>query len=386
MMAILCYNAAEFQMVRRNWKRTLALVWSIVALITLVAADPPLVNEPVMETDLSAMPRVIAAWLRTPYGWPTPLAVIIAPRITTYSHLSAFSYTVERDGSLIASNPVSDAVLIDYARANNIRVIPTISSTWDSRNILQMMSDATILTRHIDALMRVARSPLIDGIDIDYENLPPESRQPFTEFITALGTRLHREGKVLSVTVPPKIRNDDPCVVCRFADYAALGHSVDQVRIMAYEYHGRTGTPGANAPIWWMRQVAEYAATQIPREKIILGVHLYAYDWGGKETRAIWWNDVMDLKNRYAGSVRYVESEARGIVGESELTYAIPLGRGCARSKPECVPPPEEKHTVWFVDARYLAAAWQIVQDYKLGGIVLWRPGGEDPEIWDVMK
>ena len=94
----------------------------------------------------------------------------------------------------------------------------------------------------------------------------------------------------------------------------------------------------------------------------------------------------MDLKNRYAGSVRYVESEARGIVGESELTYAIPLGRGCARSKPECVPPPEEKHTVWFVDARYLAAAWQIVQDYKLGGIVLWRPGGEDPEIWDVMK
>ena len=113
MMAILCYNAAEFQMVRRNWKRTLALVWSIVALITLVAADPPLVNEPVMETDLSAMPRVIAAWLRTPYGGPTPLAVIIAPRITTYSHLSAFSYTVERDGSLIASNPVSDAVLID---------------------------------------------------------------------------------------------------------------------------------------------------------------------------------------------------------------------------------------------------------------------------------
>ena len=369
-----------------SFKRRIVLVWCVILLFFLVAADPPQPDEPIIDKDLSSRPPVIAAWLRSPHGAPGPLAIIVAPRITAYSDFSAFSYTVERDGSLTANNPVSDAVLVDFARANGIRVVPTVSSTWDSRNIQQMLSNPTIRAKHLDALMQVARSPQIDGIDIDYENIPPEARQAFTDFISALATRLHRENKLLSVTVPPKIRADDPCVLCRFADYAALGHSADQIRIMAYEYHGRTGTPAPNAPIWWVRQVAEYAASQIPREKIVLGIHLYAYDWGPKETRAIWWNEVMELRERYGGQMRYVESDTRGIVGETELTYTILLGRTCVRSKPECVQPPVEKHTVWFVDARYVAAAWQVMKEFKLGGIVLWRPGGEDPAIWQVLN
>ncbi|MBI5305963.1 MAG: hypothetical protein HY868_27810 [Chloroflexi bacterium] len=368
-----------------NYKRFLALVWSILVLITLVAADPPMPEEPTMDKDLSNRPPVIAAWLRNSRN-PGPLAVIVAPRINSYSDLSAFSYTVERDGSLTANNPVTDAVLVDFARSNGIRVVPTVSSTWDSRNILTMLSTPAIRAKHIDAIMQVARSPLIDGVDIDYENLPPESRQAFSEFATALATRLHREGKILSITVPPKIRNDDACVVCRFADYAVLGHTADQIRIMAYEYRGKSGPPAPNAPIWWLRQVAEYAVSQIPREKIVLGIHLYAYDWGGKDTIALWWNEVMALKDRYGGQVRYLAADDRGAVGESELTYGIPQGPTCLRSKPECVLPRMEKHTVWFVDNQYVAAAWIVMKDYKLGGIVLWRPGGEDPAIWDVLN
>ncbi len=368
-----------------NHKRFFALLWSVLVLLTLVAADPPLPEGPVIEKDLSNRPPVIAAWLRNSRA-PGPLAVIVAPRINAYSDLSAFSYTVERDGSLTANNPVTDAVLVDYARSNGIRVVPTISSTWDSRNIVTMLNSPTIRAKHIDAIVQIARSSLIDGVDIDYENLPPESRQPFTEFISALAMRLHREGKILSVTVPPKIRNDDPCVICRFADYGALGHTADQIRIMAYEYHGRSGPPAPNAPVWWLRQVAEYATTQIPREKIVLGIHLYAYDWGGKDTVAIWWNEAMALKDRYGGQVKYMDKDDRGIVGETELTYGIPQGPTCLRSKPECVPPRKEQHTVWFVDSRYVSLAWNVMKDYKLGGIVLWRPGGEDPAIWDVMN
>jgi spore germination protein len=367
-----------------RWNRLLVVLACLFALATPVAAEPPFPNDPIMERDPSNRPPVVAAWLRN--GRTTgPLAVIVAPRINSYSDLSAFSYTVERDGSLTANNPVTDAVLVDFARSNGIRVVPTVSSTWDSRNILAMLSSPTIRAKHIDAIVQIARSPLIDGVDIDYENLPPESRQPFTDFISALATRLHSMNKVLSVTVPPKIRNDDPCVVCRFADYAVLGHVADQIRIMAYEFHGRTGAPAPNAPVWWIRQVAEYSVSQIPREKIVMGIHLYAYDWGGKETNAMWWSDVMSLKDRYNGQVRYVATDDRGIVGESEMTYGIRLDPTCARSKPECAAPRYEKHSVWFVDSQYVAVAWKVIQEYKLGGIVLWRPGGEDPAIWDVM-
>lgn len=284
----------------RRSARLLTLGWCITALVCLVAADPP--NPQPKNANTSPKPPIVGAWLRTGSRDPLrQLVVILATQIRSYNEISAFSYTIERDGLLTANDPVNDRLLIDLARANDIRVIPTIASTWDSRNIIAILKDSKLRARHIDAIMQIARSPLIDGIDIDYENLPPEMRQPFIDFIARLAESLHREGKTLSVTVPAKTRADDPCYLCRFADYAALGAVADHIRIMAYEYHGRTGAPGPNAPIWWVRQVTDYAVSQIPREKIILGVHLYGYDWGGRETRALWWSDVQALKERYDG-------------------------------------------------------------------------------------
>ena len=67
------------------------------------------------------------------------------------------------------------------------------------------------------------------------------------------------------------------------------------------------------------------------------------------------------------------------------MTYSIPLGQNCEKWQDECVPPARENHTVWFVDANYVALAWEIVKEFHLGGIVMWRPGGEDPAIWQVL-
>lgn len=362
--------------------KLLTLVWCLTTLVTLVAAEPP---TPQLNNS-SPKPPTVGAWLRGGARDPLrQLQVIVAMNVRSYDEISAFSYTVEANGTLTANDPVNDRLLIDFARANDIRVIPSIASTWDSRNIIGILKDTKLRARHIDAIVQIARSPLIDGIDIDYENLPPEMRQPFTDFIALLANAIHREGKTLSVTVPAKTRADDPCYLCRFADYAALGRIADHIRIMAYEYHGKNGAPGANAPIWWVQRVVTYAVTEIPHHKIMLGIHLYGYDWGGKETRALWWGDVQVLKEKYNGRVRFVKADERGYVGESVMTYTLINSPLCPPDFYDCAPYVEEKHTVWFVDASYIRLAWNLIQEYELGGIFLWRPGGEDPAMWDVI-
>jgi spore germination protein YaaH len=353
-------------------------------LLFLVAADPP---DPQLAGTTNKQPLVVGAWLRSGSSAPLrQLVVIVATHLKSYNEISAFSYTVERDGSLTANDPVSDGVLVDFARANNIRVVPTVASTWDSRNIVGVLSDPKLRANHVNAILQVARSPLIDGIDIDYENLPPESRQAFADFITQLAFYLHSEGKTLSVTLPAKVRTDDGGTLTRYADFAALGQVADQIRVMAYEYHGKAGGPGPNAPIWWIRQVMSYTVSQVPHEKVILGIHLYGYDWGGKETTALWWSDIQALKQRYDGQERYVESDARGSVGETVLTYEAPRNPYCPLDFFDCAPNFLEKHTVWFVGSRYVAEAWKSVKEMQLGGMVMWRPGGEDPAIWDVIN
>jgi spore germination protein len=362
----------------------LAAIWSVGVLFLIVAADPP---EPQIGnvTGLPKSQPIVGAWLRTgSRAVMRQLVIIVATRLKSYNEISAFSYTIERDGSLTANDPVSDGVLVDLARANGIKVVPTVSSTWDSRNITAVLMNPQSRAFHIEQIMKVARSPLIDGIDIDYENLPPETRQAFTTFITSLAFQLHNEGKTLSVTVMPRVRSDDGCQLCIFTDYQAIGQVADQVRVMAYEYHGKSGGPGPNAPVWWLRQVMSYTVSQVPREKVVLGIHLYGYDWGGKETPALWWEDVQALKEKYSGTETYLESDARGVVGETMLTYSIPL-QPCPFYDLACNPLRED-HTVWFVDSRYVAHAWEIVKDMQLAGMVMWRPGGEDPAMWDAIN
>ena len=370
-----------------KWIIPLALVWSVVT-FSLVSAEPPDPPAPIAPATPSHHPPLIAAWLQRTRGVPGPLAVIIAPRINAYNEVSPHSFTIERDGSLTVNNPVADAVLIDYAKANGVRYIPTVSSGWENSARLQrILSDPKLRQDHLNAIMKIASSPNIDGIDLDYENLLPETRAPYTTFVSELAAALHREGKILSVTVPPKVRADDACQICRFADYAALGKVVDRFRVMAYEYHGKSGGPGPIAPVWWMRDVMSYTVSVVPPGKVSLGIHLYGYDWGGADTPALWWNEVQDRKDKYDGQVHYVESDAHGIVGESVMTYSIMTQTRCPRyfQADECPPPTVENHTVWFVDARYVAESWKIVQDFGLGGIVMWRPGGEDPDIWNIL-
>ncbi len=360
----------------RRWILLLALLLSA-AWVQVAAADPP----------TPARQPIIGAWLRSGSRDPLrQLIVIVATHFKSYNEISAFSYTVERDGSLVPHDPVSDEVLIDFARANNIRVMPTVSSTWDSTHIVNIIKNPALRARHIEAIMQVVRSPQIDGIDIDYENLPPSARQAFSDFITLLAFHVHNEGKILSVTVPAKVRENDMPSVNGYADFVALGQVADYLRVMAYEYHTKNGPPAPNAPIWWVRQVVSYTTSVVPNEKVILGIHLYGYDWGGRETTALWWSDVQNVKERYGGIEQYIESDERGPVCEIALTYTMYRSPLCPPAFFDCAPFVRENHTIYYVDARYVAEAWKIVKEFRLGGLVMWRPGGEDPAIWDVFK
>ncbi|MCX7839267.1 MAG: hypothetical protein N2559_07400, partial [Anaerolineae bacterium] len=89
---------------------------------------------------------------------------------------------------------------------------------------------------------------------------------------------------------------------------------------------------------------------------------------------------------RYGGIERYIEADERGPVCEIELTYTVYRSPLCPPAFFDCAPFVRENHTVYYVDARYVAEAWKIVKEFRLGGLVMWRPGGEDPAIWDVFK
>ena len=117
------------------------------------------------------------------------------------------------------------------------------------------------------------------GLDVDFEYVYAEDAGAYATFLGRLTERLNPLGYPVIAALAPKIAADQPGTLYEGHDFAAIGAAVNQVLLMTYEWGYTYGPPMAVAPLPNVRQVVEYALTEIPSSKIWLGVPLYGYDW-----------------------------------------------------------------------------------------------------------
>ena len=124
----------------------------------------------------------------------------------------------------------------------------------------------------------------------------------------------------------------------------------------------------AVSPITQMRKVMEYAVSVVPKQKIMMGMPLYGYDWtlpyvpGGKFAKSFSPQRAIQLALRYGVSIRYdKDSQAPW------FRYTDEQGR---------------QHEVWFEDARSVQAKFDLVKELGLRGFYYWVLGNEFPQNW----
>ncbi|MDQ3504613.1 MAG: glycosyl hydrolase family 18 protein [Actinomycetota bacterium] len=253
-------------------------------------------------------------------------------------------------------------------RSNGALILPALANyrdkIWDPAVVGAILADPVSRAAHVERIRALVRDRGFDGIDIDYEHLTAADRDPFTAFVTALGAGLHADGKLLAVTLHPKSSEPGPQPKNQAQNYAAIGQVADEVRIMLYDYHWDTSGPGPLAPINWVRQVMSWAATQVPATKLVLGAATYGYDWVGKRGTSFMWAEIMRRAANNGATVQYSQT-----MEAPWFSYVDSRGR---------------KHTVWFENARSIAAKQAIMRDVGASGMHYWRLGGEDPAIWSI--
>ena len=114
----------------------------------------------------------------------------------------------------------------------------------------------------------------------------------------------------------------------------------------------------AVAPINKVRQVVEYAVTEIPIEKINLGIPNYGYDWPLPFEQGV-------TKATTIGNVQAVQLaiEYGAVIGFDEAAqtpYFHYIENGV-------------EHEVWFEDARSIQAKFNLVKEFSLRGMGYWQ-------------
>lgn len=308
--------------------------------------------------------RYIAAWL--PDSFDTENRASFEANADILDEVSPFWYTPDARGNLLHGADARDQTLIELARSKNVLVIPTIHNVVNGVDpVPSILRSPERRSQHVRNIVEEVMNHGYDGFDIDYETLDSGLRDEFSAFITELSGALRAQGKLLTIAVHAKTA--DYAGLGGFQDWTVIGPAVDRMRIMTYDYHWRGGGPGPVAPIYWVRQVAEYAKATVEPSKVVIGVPFYGYNWpaSGDATPQIW-SAINNLIQSYGLTVNFAESDANGPIQESWITYK---GR-----------------KVWFATSRGLEAKIGLVQELDLAGIAIWRLGGEDPKNWDAIR
>ncbi|HDQ72497.1 MAG TPA: glycoside hydrolase [Chloroflexi bacterium] len=316
----------------------------------------------------------VAAWM--PTSWDSARARASWDAHRAYiDELSPVWYQLDPsgDGSILPYAGARDATLIAEAHGQSTLVIPLINNAsnagFDAGSVSAVIHDPARRAAHIRVLVEETLTYDYDGIDIDYEGLNGhDDREAFSLFIEELSAALHAQGKLLSIAVHAKTGEPGGWSGPQAQDWTRIGAAVDRFRVMTYDYHWSGGEPGPIAPVWWMEDVIAFAVSVVPPNRVYVGIHFYGRAWGESASTSLTWEGAQDLIAAHDVSPQWKSTETwRLAVAEPWFAYTDVAGA---------------HHTVWYANGASVAARLKLVQKYGLGGVAIWRLGGEDPANW----
>ncbi|MCI8370904.1 MAG: hypothetical protein HFI75_00620 [Lachnospiraceae bacterium] len=127
----------------------------------------------------------------------------------------------------------------------------------------------------------------------------------------------------------------------------------------------------AVAPLNQVRRVLEYAITEIPPEKIQMGIPNYAYDWTlpyqrGRAAASIGNIQALEIARAYGAEILF-DPDAQ----TPYFYYTTENGQA---------------HVVWFEDARSINAKLELLKELQLGGAGYWNVMRPFYQNWSILN
>jgi peptidoglycan-N-acetylglucosamine deacetylase len=328
-----------------------------------------------LQQQLRAAGRTLTAWLPGPaLGAATTNQIVVGfyvpwdadSRASLARHIGQLDWVVPALVSItdkgskvdIASDPAFFQTVA--ASGHKPRILPMIQNaagdTWDGAGIAAVLADP------VRRAALVARSEAIvtqlggTGVAFDFEELPASAQADYVRFIRQVRARFAPKGWLVTLAVPV----GDPDWKLR-----DLANAADKLFIMNYDEHSPGDTPGPIASQGWFVSSLKSVLNQVPRDKAIVAIGNYAYDWHGSST------DDMTVEEAWLAAN---DSDAK-------VTFDKASGNAAFSYQENGV-----VHNVWLLDA---VSAWNQLRAADregVAGVALWRLGAEDVGIWDVFR
>ncbi|MBR2038518.1 MAG: LysM peptidoglycan-binding domain-containing protein [Lachnospiraceae bacterium] len=298
------------------------------------------------------------------YAYPFISMWVLEQTLPYLTYLPIFSYGFTSDGQLIPSQ-VDDMPLIVTAKqfgTEPVLVLTPFGTDGQFNNLLinSVVNNPQYTENLIQNLLFLMDEKGYQGLDIDFEYILANDRDAFTAFVERVSEAMRENGYHTSVALAPKTSAVQRGLLYEGKDYPAIGAAADSVLLMTYEWGYTYGPPMAVAPINQVRRVVEYAVTEIPREKIDLGIPNYGYDWPLPFERGVTAANTINNIQAIQIALREGAEIMFDEVAQSPYFRYTNMADGIV-------------HEVWFEDVRSLQAKFDLIREFDLRGCGYWQ-------------
>ena len=307
------------------------------------------------------------------YAYPSIDLRVLRRTLPYLTYLSVFSVGFDNAGRIL---PFSAELLVRMARQYQVKpllVLTTLGEDgqFSGERAHRLLNTPTARAALIENLAQVLAMQGFAGVDIDFEYVPPEDADAYAAFVRSVRERLSPAGYTVFAALAPKTSAAQQGLLYEAHDYAALGSAADRALLMTYEWGYALSAPMAVAPINKVEQVVRFAVSQVPPDKLFMGIPNYGYDW----------------------TLPYVQgqSRARSLGNMQAVEQAIQVGApirydATAQSPHYNYWRDRAEHEVWFEDARSVRAKLALAGEYQLAGVSIWNIMRYFPQLWLVLN
>lgn len=295
------------------------------------------------------------------FVYPSVRDNVLRRALPYVSKCAVFGYGFREDGSLI---PITDSHIIEFCYQFQTAPVLLLTSIDESGGFgsgvpSRIFNDVNLQNIVIGNLLAEMRQRGYTGLDIDFEYINVEDREAYISFVQNATMQMNENGFTVNVDLAPKTSSSQQGTLYEGHDYAALGAAANTVMVMSYEWGYTYGPPMAVAPLPQVRNVLTYAVSEIPPEKIYMGLPNYGYDWRLPYERGV-------TRARSIGNDEAIRiAEANNAVIQYDNAAETPYFEYIAADGSE--------HVVWFEDIRSIQKKFQLINELNLRGGGYWN-------------
>ncbi len=254
---------------------------------------------------------------------------------------------------------------VDVAHSRGIEVWPILSHNFEEPSLTKMILSSSKKRQYvIDQVIDYAQTYGFDGINIDIENIQPETSDVWVQFMRELYPQLKEKGLKVTVDVYR------PSSWSTHYERAKIALSCDYFFVMAYDQHwSGSETAGSVSEIPWVEEGIQLNLEEVPKEKLVLGIPFYTKLWIER-------SNGLNVKNYSMGSIQEliatwnVAPVLDPVSEQNYVEYAQEDG----------------VYKVWLEDYDSVSKRIALMEQYDLAGFGAWRLGLETPDIWDILS